>query len=77
MYNLTLVEVSEKVPQARFVYGMHDSMWFSVAKDRWYEHFSEIKRIATQHRLINNTLVAFPASFKVMDDQGRVEKVKE
>ncbi len=77
LYNLTIVEIAEKVPAAKFVFGMHDSMWFSLAKETWFEHFSEIKRIATQHRLINNTLVAFPGTFKVMYDDGKVEKVKE
>ena len=75
LYNLTIVEVVEKVKEATFIYGMHDSMWFSVPTSNYQSCLERIKDIVTQPRLINGRMIPFPASFKLMDDQGRVTKL--
>lgn len=76
LYNLVIVEITEQVPQARFVYGMHDSQYWSVREAIWKEVYPTIKHIATKSRMINGMEVPFPGSFKVYYDDGRVEKVK-
>ena len=75
LYNLTIVEVCEKVKEARFVYGLHDSMWFTVPANRVDALLPEIRHIVTQPRQINGREIPFPASFKVMSDDGKVVKV--
>ena len=75
LYNLTIVEIAARVPQAKFVYGMHDSQYWQTQKLGWGMVYCQIKDIATQPRLINGMLVPFPASFKVMCEDGRVEKI--
>ena len=75
LYNLTIVEVCEKVKEAKFVYGMHDSMWFSVPTDRVESLLPRIQAVVTQPRLINSRMIPFPASFKIMYDDGRVKKL--
>lgn len=75
LYNLTIVEISEKVKEAKFVYGMHDSMWFSVPREKVYDLFPVIKEIAIQPRLINGRMIPFSASFKMMNDTGKVIKL--
>lgn len=75
LYNLTIVEISEKIKEASFVYGMHDSMWFSVPRGLVDLLVPQIKAIATQERLINGRMIPFPASFKIQYDDGRVEKL--
>ena len=75
LYNLTIVEICEKVQEAKFVYGMHDSMWFSVPVNRWTELYPRIRDLATQPRLINGRMIPFPATFKMMDDTGKVTKL--
>ena len=74
LYNLTIVEIVEKVKEARFVYGLHDSQWWCVPKERAMELYPIIKTIATQPRSINGRMIPFPATFKIMDDQGQVVK---
>lgn len=54
---------------------MHDSMWFSVPYSLVDQLALQIKAIATQERLINGRRIPFPASFKVMYDDGHVEKL--
>lgn len=75
LYNLTIVEICEKVKEASFVYGMHDSMWFSVPSDLVDLLVPKIKAIATQERLINGRMIPFPATFKIVYDDGHVEKL--
>lgn len=75
LYNLTIVEISERLKNAHFVYGLHDSMWFSVPVSSLQPCFITIKEIATQPRLINGRMIPFPASWKVMYDDGHVEKL--
>lgn len=75
LYNLTIVEVCEIVRDAKFMFGMHDSMWFSVPVSSVEMLLPLIRRIATQERCIQGRMIPFPASFKVMYDDGRVEKV--
>ena len=75
LYNLTIVEITRRLPGVTFVYGMHDSLWFQCDQNRSREFYPLIKEIATQPRLINGTMVPFPASFKLMDDQGVVTKL--
>jgi DNA polymerase I-like protein with 3'-5' exonuclease and polymerase domains len=75
LYNLAIVEVCEQVPEVRFVYGMHDSLWFSCPWGLWVKVFSRVKEILTKPRIINGMAVHFPMSMKVMYDDGRVEKV--
>jgi len=75
LYNLAIIEVCEKVPGVRFVYGMHDSLWFSCPWGLWVKVFSRIKEILTKPRMINSMAIHFPMSMKVMYDDGRVEKV--
>ena len=75
LYNLTIVEIASTVPEASFVFGMHDSQYWQVSLGRWVALFSQIQRIATRPRMINGQLTPFPASFKVIYDDGRVEKV--
>lgn len=75
LYNLTIVDVCEKVKVARFVYGMHDSMWFSVPAAYVDSCYPRIRAIATQPRCINGRMIPFPATFKMMDDTGKVTKL--
>ena len=75
LYNLTIVEICEKVKEASFCYGMHDSMWFSAPADRWSELYPRIHDLATQPRLINGRMIPFPATFKMMDDTGKMTKL--
>lgn len=75
LYNLTIVDVCEKVKEARFVYGMHDSMWFSVPRDLYPVCYPRIRDLVTQPRLINGRMIPFPATFKMMDDTGKVTKL--
>lgn len=75
LYNLTIVEITEKVPEVKFVYGMHDSQWWRTDARDWLKPYLRIREIVTQARLINGMAVPFPASFKVMFEDGRVEKV--
>lgn len=76
LYNLVIVEIAQAVPEAQFVYGMHDSQYWSVSKGVWNRVYPRIKEIATQSRLINGMMVPFPGSFKVIYEDGRTEKVK-
>lgn len=75
LYNLTIVEVSEKVPMAKFVYGSHDSQKWSVPSERWQEAYGLIKPIVEQKRLINGRWIPFTASWHVIDDKGVVTKL--
>lgn len=75
LYNLTIVEVCEKVKEAKFVYGMHDSMWFSVSADCVESLLPRIQAVVTQPRLINGRLIPFSATFKMMDDKGQITKL--
>jgi DNA polymerase I-like protein with 3'-5' exonuclease and polymerase domains len=75
LYNLVIVQITEEVPGARFVYGLHDSLWFSVPYHRISDYLPRIKQIAEQPRQINGRMIPFPASFKMMDDQGVVTKL--
>jgi len=75
LYNLTIVEISEKVKEARFVYGMHDSMWFSVPAACVDSCYPRIRDIATQPRWINGRMIPFSATFKMMDVRGKVTKL--
>lgn len=74
LYNLTIIEVCEKVREAQFVYGMHDSMWFSVPRAMVDMLLPTIRTIVTQARCIQGRMIYFPASFKVMYDDGQVVK---
>lgn len=76
LYNLVIVEIAKQVPEARFVFGMHDSQYWSVAKGVWNRVYSRIREIATQSRRINGMEVGFPGSFKIIYDDGRVQKLK-
>jgi hypothetical protein len=75
LYNLVIVEIHEKVKEARFVFGMHDSMWISVPRRHLDTCLPRIRDIATQPRLINGRMIPFPASFKLMYDDGKIEKI--
>lgn len=76
LYNLVIVEIAEQVSEAKFIFGMHDSQYWSVAKGVWNRVYPRIKEIATQPRRINGMDVAFPGSFKVIFEDGRTEKLK-
>lgn len=76
LYNLVIVEIAEQVPEASFVFGMHDSQYWSVAQEGWQEVYPRIKAIATQPRQINGMMVPFPGSFKIIYDDGKTEKLK-
>lgn len=76
LYNLVIVEIAETVPEAKFVYGCHDSQYWSVAEKDWQTILPKIKAIATQSRDINSMKVSFPGSFKVLFADGSVQKVK-
>ena len=75
LYNLTIVELAEEVPEATFVYGMHDSMWLEVEVERWPQVLPAIQACIAKPRQINEHAVVFPASFKMMDDHGVVTKL--
>ena len=77
LQNLTIVEIAETVKEAQFVYGRHDSQVWAMALGDWVRVYPQIKRIATQPRLINGMWVTFPATFKIMYDTGRIEKVQD
>lgn len=75
LYNLTIVEIAKRVPEAKFVYGLHDSQYWSVPKDKWEVLYPQIKQIAEQERLISGKLIKFPGSFKLTFDDGSVKKI--
>ena len=75
LYNLVIVEIAQTVPEAKFVFGMHDSQYWSVAKAVWNRVYPRIKEIATQPRRIRGMDVVFPGSFKVIFEDGRTEKL--
>lgn len=77
LHNLTIIEINEKVPEAKYVYGRHDSQTWRCQVGIWPRIYRQIKAIATQPRLINGVYIPFPATFKVMFDDGRVEKIRE
>ena len=64
IYNLTIVAIKEACPQARFVYGMHDSQWWEVPQTLWDQYKPIIKGLVERDWLINGQSVRFPASFK-------------
>lgn len=75
LYNLVLVEIAEQVPEADFVYGMHDSQYWSVDEPIWKEVYPRIKVIAEKPRLIGGRMIPFPGSFKVIDEKGQAVKI--
>ncbi len=76
LYNLVIVEIASSIPEAKFVFGMHDSQYWSVAKAIWNRVYPRIKEIATKPRRINGMEVVFPGSFKVIFEDGRTEKLQ-
>lgn len=75
LYNLTIVEICEKVKEAKFVYGLHDSQWWSMPNDsKLHERAKIIKMIAEQPRIINGRSIPFPGTFKIMKEDGKIEK---
>ena len=75
LYNLTIAEVAEKILIAKFVYGLHDSLYWSFPEDLWKQWFPELKRIVEQPRLIGKIMVPFPMDFKMINDRGEVTKL--
>jgi DNA polymerase I-like protein with 3'-5' exonuclease and polymerase domains len=67
VYNLTAVAISEACPEARLVYGMHDSMWWELPQPKWDEYVPKIKAIVEREWLINGQSVILPASFKTRE----------
>lgn len=75
LYNLTIVEISEKINWVKFVTGMHDSQKWASPKERWQEAYTLIRPIVEQSRLINGRMIPFPATFYMVDDTGKVTKL--
>jgi DNA polymerase I-like protein with 3'-5' exonuclease and polymerase domains len=75
LYNITLVEMSEEVPEAHFVWGAHDSQWYSVDAASWESVYPRIRTVAERPRLIGGRMIPFPGSFKMVNDKGEVTKL--
>lgn len=73
--NLTIVEIAHTIPQAKFIYDMHDSQYWQCPQGEWRDVYAQMRPIVEQPRLIGGRMIPFPATFKVIDDQGKVEKI--
>ncbi len=74
LLNKTVIEVRQTYPFVTLFYTRHDSFFFEVHKSMFTPQVAEgIRRIAEQPRLINGMSVAFPCSWKTMDDKGQLQ----
>lgn len=70
IYNLSMIELVTQCPWLSMVYGVHDSFWMACATEREAETWPHYQRIVQQPRLIEQTQVRFPASFKRVTEDG-------
>lgn len=64
VFNKTLIAVKKALPDARFVYGVHDAMTLALPEDRYDEYVEVIKPIVARVWNINGREILLDADFK-------------
>lgn len=61
--NTTIVRVCSSIPEARYVYGVHDSFWFAFPHESYFK-VPEIQKIISQPFTINGYECPIPIEWK-------------
>ena len=73
--NLVIVEIAHTIPQAKFVYDMHDSQKWQCPAQGWEQVYAQLRPIVEKPRVINGRRIPFPATFHMVDEDGVVTKL--